>query len=120
MARDSGADAPAEPDQPAVVARLRRGHARRRPALPHPVRGRRRQPRGLACVVDTPIGGVRVVRELERLVEARATIEAWRDDYNFRSSYSSRGALTPIEFARLKTEKLIPPSCGSNQPGLYL
>lgn len=141
----------------------------------------------LACVVDTSIGGVRVVRELERLVmersaprvivsdngceltstavlrwslgrldwhyiapgkpvqnafvesfnsrlrdeclnehvflslaEARATIEAWRDDYNYRRPHSSLGALTPFEFAQLKTEKLTPPPAGENEPGLYL
>lgn len=141
----------------------------------------------LACVVDTSIGGVRVVRELERLVmerglpgvivsdngceltstavlrwslgqldwhyiapgkpvqnafvesfnsrlrdeclnehvflslsEARATIEAWRDDYNYRRPHSSLGALTPFEFAQLKSEKLIPPGARKNEPGLYL
>jgi putative transposase len=137
----------------------------------------------LATVVDTSIGGVRVVRELERLVmerggpkvivsdngceltsmavlrwsigrldwhyiapgkpvqnafvesfnsrlrdeclnehvflslaEARTTIEAWRDDYNHRRPHSSLGALTPVEFAQLKMEKLIPPPCGGKQP----
>lgn len=141
----------------------------------------------LACVVDTSIGGVRAVRELERLVmergaprvivsdngceltstavlrwslgrldwryiapgkpvqnafvesfnsrlrdeclnehvflnlaEARATIEAWRDDYNYRRPHSSLGALTPFEFAQLKSEKPIPPPAGKNEPGLYL
>ena len=39
------------------------------------------------------------------LAEARATIEAWRDDYNHRRPHSSLGALTPVEFAQLKTEK---------------
>jgi putative transposase len=141
----------------------------------------------LATVVDTSIGGVRVVRELERLVtergvpsvivsdngceltsmavlrwsigriewhciapgkpvqnafvesfnsrlrdeclnehiflslaEARATIEAWRDDYNHRRPHSSLGALTPVEFAQLTTEKLIPPPPGRNNQRLYL
>jgi putative transposase len=141
----------------------------------------------LACVVDTSIGGVRVVRELERLVierglprvmvsdngceltstavlrwslgrldwhyiapgkpvqnafvesfnsrlrdeclnehifltlaEARATIDAWRDDYNYHRPHSSLGALTPVEFARLKTEKEIPPPAGENENRLYL
>jgi putative transposase len=141
----------------------------------------------LATVVDTSIGGVRVVRELERLVterrgpsvivsdngcaltsvavlrwsigrldwhyiapgkpvqnafvesfnsrlrdeclnehvflslaEARTTIEAWRDDYNHRRPHSSLGALTPIEFAQLKTEKLFPPPAGENNQRLYL
>jgi putative transposase len=141
----------------------------------------------LATVVDTSIGGVRVVRELERLVtergrptvivsdngceltsmavlcwsigriewhyiapgkpvqnafvesfnsrlrdeclnehiflsltEARATIEAWRDDYNHRRPHSSLGALTPVEFAQLRTEKLIPPQEGENNQRLYL
>jgi putative transposase len=52
------------------------------------------------------------------LAEARATIEAWRDDYNYRRPHSSLGALTPAEFAQLKmglgpyTEKLIPPLMG--------
>ena len=137
----------------------------------------------LATVVDTSIGGVRVVRELERLVlerglpavivsdngceltstavlrwsigrldwhyiapgkpvqnafvesfnsrlrdeclnehvflslaEARTTIEAWRDDYNHRRPHSSLGALTPVEFAQLTAEKLIPPQEGEKQP----
>ena len=140
----------------------------------------------LATVVDTSIGGVRVVRELERLVaegggpkvivsdngeltsvavlrwsigrldwhyiapgkpvqnafvesfnsrlrdeclnehvflslaEARATIETWRDDYNHRRSHSSLGALTPVEFAQLKTEKLIPLQEAENNQRLYL
>jgi hypothetical protein len=37
---------------------------------------------------------------------------AWRDEYNYRRPHSSLGALTPIEFAQLKTENLIPPPCG--------
>jgi putative transposase len=141
----------------------------------------------LACVVDTSIGGVRVVRELERLAlerglpgvivsdngceltstavlrwslgrldwhyiapgkpvqnafvesfnsrlrdeclnehvflslaEARATIAAWRDDYNHCRPHSSLGALTPFEFARLKTERQIPPPAGENHNRLYL
>ena len=141
----------------------------------------------LACVVDTSLGGVRVVRELERLVmerglpgvivsdngceltssavlrwslgrldwhyiapgkpvqnafvesfnsrlrdeclnehvflslaEARATIEAWRDDYNYCRPHSSLGALTPVEFAQLKTEILISPPAGGNDNRLYL
>ena len=43
------------------------------------------------------------------LAEVRGTIEAWRDDYNHRRPHSSLGALTPVEFAQLGTEKLIPP-----------
>jgi hypothetical protein len=46
------------------------------------------------------------------LAEARGTIEAWRDDYNHRRPHSSLGALTPVEFAQLRTEKLIPPHEG--------
>jgi putative transposase len=34
------------------------------------------------------------------LAEARATIEAGRDDYNYRGPHSSLGALTPVEFAQ--------------------
>ena len=126
----------------------------------------------LAAVVDTSLGGVRVVRELERLTferalpetvvsdngteltsgavlrwatkrvawhyidpgkpvqnafiesfnsklrdeclneyvfstlaEARAIIEAWRQDYNQLRPHSSLGALTPSEFAALKREQ---------------
>jgi hypothetical protein len=44
--------------------------------------------------------------------EAWATIEAWRDDYSYRRPHSSPGALTPIEFAQLKNEQLIPPMRG--------
>ena len=140
----------------------------------------------LACVVDTSISGVRVVRELQHLVikrgvsrtivsdngceltsvavlrwsigrldwhyiapgkpvqnafvesfnsrlrdeclnehvflslaEARTTIEAWRDDYNHRRPHSSLGALTPVEFARLAAEKLLPPQEGENNQRLY-
>jgi transposase InsO family protein len=54
------------------------------------------------------------------LTEARATIEAWRDDYNHRRPHSSLGALTPVEFAQLRTEKLIPPQEGENNQRLYL
>jgi putative transposase len=54
------------------------------------------------------------------LAEARATIEAWRDDYNHRRPHSSLGALTPVEFAQLKTEKLIPPQEEENNQRLYL
>ncbi len=54
------------------------------------------------------------------LAEARTTIEAWRDDYNYRRPHSSLGALTPVEFAQLKTEKLIPPQEGENNQRLYL
>jgi putative transposase len=32
------------------------------------------------------------------LAESRATIEAWRDDYNHRRPHSRLGALTPVEF----------------------
>jgi putative transposase len=53
------------------------------------------------------------------LAEARTTIEAWRDDYNHRRPHSSLGALTPIEFAQLTTEKLIPPPQGENNQRLY-
>jgi len=141
----------------------------------------------LATVVDTSLGGVRVVRELERLVteralpemvvsdngteltsgavlrwatgrvewhyiepgkpvqnafvesfnsrlrdeclnehvfltlaEARATIEAWRHDYNHRRQHSSLGALTPAEFAALKEREVQPPQEGETTGGLYL
>jgi putative transposase len=141
----------------------------------------------LTTVVDTSIGGVRVVRELERLVierevpgvivsdngceltstavlrwslgrldwhyiapgkpvqnafvesfnsrlrdeclnehvflslaEARTTIETWRQDYNHHRPHSSLGALTPSEFAQLKTRELIPPPVGENDNRLYL
>jgi len=133
----------------------------------------------LATVVDTSLGGVRVVRELERLVnergtpevivsdngteltscavlrwatarldwhyidpgkpvqnafiesfnsrlpdeclnehvfltlaEARATIDAWRHDYNHLRPHSSLGALTPTEFAVLKGQQAQPPQEG--------
>ena len=54
------------------------------------------------------------------LAEARTTIEAWRDDYNHRRPHSSLGALTPVEFAQLTAEKLIPPQEGENNQRLYL
>ena len=141
----------------------------------------------LAATVDTSLGGVRVVRELERLVderampetvvsdngteltsgavlrwatrrlawhyiepgkpvqnafiesfnsklrdeclneyvfsslpEARAIIEAWRNDYNDLRPHSSLGALTPSEFAALKREQTTPPQEGEITDGLYL
>ena len=141
----------------------------------------------LAAVVDTSLGGVRVVRELERLVsergtpgvivsdngteltscavlrwatgrldwhyiepgkpvqnafiesfnsrlrdeclnehvfltlaEARATIDAWRQDYNHLRPHSSLGALTPTEFAMLKRREEQPPPQGENHNRLYL
>jgi Integrase core domain len=46
------------------------------------------------------------------LAEARTTIEAWRDDYNHLRPHGSLGALTPVEFAQLTVEKLIPPPAG--------
>ena len=60
--------------QPKVVIGLRFRHAERRPALPHLVHRRRLQPRVSGkAVVDTSLGGVRVVRELERLTIEQAT-----------------------------------------------
>jgi putative transposase len=141
----------------------------------------------LAAVVDTSLGGLRVVRELERLVEeqalpetvvsdngteltsgavlrwatlrvawhyiepgkpvqnafvesfnsklrdeclnehvfttlaeARAIIEAWRNDYNHMRPHSSLGTLTPSEFAALKRSQTTPPREGEIAGGLYL
>lgn len=141
----------------------------------------------LAAVVDTSLGGVRVVRELERLVtergtpgvivsdngteltscavlrwatgrldwhyiepgkpvqnafiesfnsrlrdeclnehvfltlaEARATIDAWRQDYNHLRPHGSLGALTPTEFAMLKRLEEQSPEEGHNNDRLYL
>ena len=58
-------------DQSALVARLRFRHAERWPPLPHPVRSRRLQPRMPGHGGRYFTGGVRVVRELERLVTER-------------------------------------------------
>jgi putative transposase len=141
----------------------------------------------LAAVVDTSLGGVRVVRELERLVtergtpgvivsdngteltscavlrwatgrldwhyiepgkpvqnafiesfnsrlrdeclnehvfltlaQARATIDAWRQDYNHLRPHGSLGALTPTEFAALKEQETQPPQEGEITGGFYL
>jgi len=141
----------------------------------------------LAAVVDTSLGGVRVVRELERLVtergtpgvivsdngteltscavlrwatgrldwhyiepgkpvqnafiesfnsrlrdeclnehvfltlaQARATIDAWRQDYNHLRPHGSLGALTPTEFAMLNRPEDQPPQKGHNNDPLYL
>lgn len=54
------------------------------------------------------------------LAEARATIEAWRHDYNHRRPHSSLGALTPTEFAVLKGRQPQPPQEGEITGGLYL
>ena len=56
-----------------MVTRLRLGHAQRQPLVPDPlciVDDYSRE--CLATVVDTSLGGVRVVRELERLATERA------------------------------------------------
>ena len=77
----------------------------------------------LALVVDNSLSGIRVARELDRIVErrgppclvtsdngsnehlfanlaeARRIIEAWRVDYYTARSHSSLGGLTPTEFA---------------------
>jgi putative transposase len=54
------------------------------------------------------------------LAEARATIAAWRDDYNYSRPHSSLGALTPSEFAQLKVQTLIPPPAGGNNNSTLL
>jgi Integrase core domain len=54
------------------------------------------------------------------LKEARATIEAWRYDYNHLRPHGSLGALTPNEFAVLKGQEIQPPQEGENNHGLYL
>jgi len=77
----------------------------------------------LALIVDNSLSGIRVARELDRIVErrsrpcfvasdngtdehlfanraeARRIIEAWRVDYNTVRPHSSLGGLTPTEFA---------------------
>jgi putative transposase len=53
------------------------------------------------------------------LAEARTTIAAWRDDYNQCRPHSSLGALTPSEFAQLKSRTLIPPLRGKMITRLY-
>jgi putative transposase len=54
------------------------------------------------------------------LAEARATIDAWRQDYNHLRPHSSLGALTPTEFAMLKRREEQPPPQGENNNRLYL
>ena len=54
------------------------------------------------------------------LAEARATIEAWRHDYNHLRPHSSLGALTPTEFAMLKGREEQPPPEGEIPDRLYL
>jgi transposase InsO family protein len=46
------------------------------------------------------------------LAEARAIIEAWRNDYNQMRPHSSLGTLTPSEFAALKRSQTTPPREG--------
>jgi hypothetical protein len=48
------------------------------------------------------------------LKEARATIEAWRYDYNHLRPHGSLGALTPNQFAALKGQEIQPPQEGEN------
>jgi putative transposase len=54
------------------------------------------------------------------LAEARATIEAWRHDYNHLRPHGSLGALTPTEFAALKRQETQTPEEGHTTGGLYL
>jgi len=54
------------------------------------------------------------------LAEARAIIEAWRQDYNQLRPHSSLGAMTPSEFAALKREPTTLPQEGEITGGLYL
>jgi putative transposase len=54
------------------------------------------------------------------LSEARRTIQSWRDDYNHSRAHSSLGALTPSEFAQLKSQTLIPPPAGQNNNSTLL
>jgi len=54
------------------------------------------------------------------LAEARATIDAWRQDYNHLRPHGSLGALTPTEFAALKGQEVQPPQKGQNHDRLYL
>src|ERR1700724_3869062 len=54
------------------------------------------------------------------LKEARATIAAWRYDYNHLRPHGSLGALTPNEFAVLNGQEIQPPQEGENNHGLYL
>jgi len=69
----AGADDAAAHDQPALVARLRVRHAKRWPAFRILCIVDDFSRECLAAVVDTSLGGVRVVRELERLTLERAT-----------------------------------------------
>ena len=57
--------------QPALVARFRRGCIGRRQAVPHPGGVDDFSRECLALVVDTSLSGVRVARELDRIVELR-------------------------------------------------
>ena len=67
-----GADVDPAGSEPALVARLRDGYARQRPALPHPDAGRRLHPGMPGLVVDTSLTALRVVRELGRIIEIRS------------------------------------------------
>ena len=62
------------------------------------------------------IGGWRTFSRL-RTVERRATIEAWRQDYNHLQPHSSIRALTPSEFAALKLVRITPPQGGETSGG---
>ncbi len=42
--------------------------------------------------------------QFQSLADAKATIEAWRVDYNQRRPHSSLGHLTPNEFAKQRQE----------------
>ena len=52
--------------------------------------------------------------------EARATIDAWRQDYNHLRPHSSLDALTPTAFAMLKRPEEQPPPQGENNHRRYL
>jgi putative transposase len=53
------------------------------------------------------------------LTEARAIIEAWRQDYNHLGPHSSLGARTPSEFTALKRKQTTPPQESEIADGLY-
>ena len=52
--------------------------------------------------------------------EVQTRLCEFQEHYNHRRPHSSLGALTPVEFAQLKTQKLIPPQEGEDNQSLYL
>ena len=83
-----GADGNPAGSEPALVARLRDGYALQRPALPRPAPGRRLHLECLGLVVDNSLTALRVVREIDQIIESRGCPPMIVSDNEFTSTAS--------------------------------